>query len=86
MFFYQFMHLSDSILGVRKNFHSTHPSGVYTFFQKLVMTSESFSKKSWKLFLFKSMLAFHLDNLFFFFSFFFLFLSSYYHLFISFFF
>ena len=56
------------------------------FFQKLVTISDSFSKKSWKLFLFKSVLAFQLHNLFFFFSIFFLFLLSYYHLFISFFF
>jgi len=34
MFFYQFMHSFESILGVRENFHSTHPLGVYTFFQQ----------------------------------------------------
>jgi len=46
MFFYQFMHSSESILGVRENFHSIHPSGVYAFFfQKLVMISESFFKE-----------------------------------------
>ena len=45
MFFYQFMHSSESILGVRENFHSIHPSGVYTFFQKLVMISEFFQRK-----------------------------------------
>ena len=71
MFFYQFMHSSKSILGVRENFHSIHPSGVHTFFQKLVTISEIFSKKSWKSSLFKSMLVFQLDNLFFFFSLFF---------------
>ena len=39
--FYQFVHSSESILGVRKNFHSIYPSNVYThFFQKLVMISE----------------------------------------------
>jgi len=36
------------------------------FFSKIgVMISESFSKKSWKLFLFKSMLAFQLKDIFF---------------------
>jgi len=47
MFFYQFMHSSESISGVRENFHNIHPSGVYTFFsfQKLVMISESFFKE-----------------------------------------
>jgi len=34
MLFYQFMHSSESILGVRENFHSIHPSGAYTFFFK----------------------------------------------------
>ena len=50
------------------------------FFQKLVMISESLSKKSWKLILFKSMLAFQpkdifcvLGNLFLFLLFFFCF-------------
>ena len=33
------------ILGVRENFHSTHPSGVYTFFQKPVMISEFFFQR-----------------------------------------
>jgi len=32
MFFYQFMHSFESILGVRKNFHSIYPSNVYTHF------------------------------------------------------
>ena len=32
MLLYQFIHLSQSILGVRKNFHSVHSSGVYTYF------------------------------------------------------
>ena len=85
MFLYQIMHSSESILGVRENFHSTHPSGVYTFFQKLVMISEFFSKKSWKLSLFKSMFVFQLENLFFFFFclfvlFFFFTCSSMYYL------
>ena len=34
MLLYQFMHSSESISGVQKNFHSIHPSGVYTFFQQ----------------------------------------------------
>ena len=46
MFFYLFLHLSMSILGVRENFNSIHPSGAYTsFFQKLVMISEFFFKE-----------------------------------------
>ena len=46
MFFYQFVHSSESILGVRENFHSIHPSGVYTFFlKKLVMISKFFQRK-----------------------------------------
>jgi len=46
MFFYQFMHSSKSILGVRENFRSIQPSGAYTFFfQKLVMISESFFQR-----------------------------------------
>ena len=66
MLLYQFMHSSESILGVRENFHSIHPLGAYTFFfQKLVMISESlFSKKSWKLFLFKNVLAFQPKDIF----------------------
>jgi len=65
MLFYQFMHPSKSISGVWENFHSIHPSGVYTFFSKTgVMICESFSKKSWKLFLCKSMLAFQPKDIF----------------------
>jgi len=47
MFFYQFMHSSESILGIRENFHNIHPSGVYTFFSPKtgVMISESFFKE-----------------------------------------
>ena len=44
-FFYQFVHLFESILGVRENFHSIHPSAVYTFFQKLVMISKFFFQR-----------------------------------------
>ena len=66
MLLYQFMHSFESLLGVWENFHSIHPSGVHTFFfQKLVMINEDFSKKSWKLFLFKSMLAFQPKDIFF---------------------
>ena len=98
MFFYQFMHSSESILGVRENFHSIHPSGVYTlFFKNWLWSLKFFAKKSWKLSPFKSMLVFLARQLFLpFFSFFFLFFLflslfffflflflSYYHLFIS---
>ena len=67
MFFYQFIHSSESILGVRENFHSIHPSGVYTFFfsKNWLWSVNLFSKKSWKLFLFKSMLAFQPKDIFF---------------------
>ena len=37
MLFYQFMPLSVSILGIRENFHSIHPSGVETFFSKILV-------------------------------------------------
>ena len=67
MFFYQFMHSSKSISGVRENFHSIHPSGAYTFFFNNWCFDRwiFFSKKSWKLFLFDSMLAFQLKDIFF---------------------
>ena len=46
MFFYQSVHSSKSILGVRENFHSIYPLNVYTFcFQKLVMISKFFQRK-----------------------------------------
>ena len=32
MLLYQFIHLSEFILGVLENFHSIHPSGAYTHF------------------------------------------------------
>jgi len=32
-------------LGVRENFHSIHPPGVYTFFSKLVMINEIFFQR-----------------------------------------
>ena len=40
VFFYQFVHSSESILHVRKNFHSIYPSSAHIFFQKLVMINE----------------------------------------------
>jgi len=46
MFFYQFVHSCESILGVRENFHIINPLGVYTFFQKLVMINEFFQRKA----------------------------------------
>ena len=65
MFFYQFMHSSESILGVRKNFHSIYPSNVYThFFSKTSYDQRIFSSnKSWKLSPFTSALFFfYLDT------------------------
>ena len=41
--FINIVHSSEPILGVRENFHSIHPSSVYTHFQKLVMINEFFS-------------------------------------------
>jgi len=55
-----------------KNFHSIYPSGVYTFFQKLVYDQWILSKKSWKLSLFTSMLFFWPDNFYFYYFLFFL--------------
>jgi len=52
MLFYQFMHSSESIMGIRENFHSIHPSGAYTFFFKNLVFWMASS------FPFKSMLAF----------------------------
>ena len=67
MLFYQFMHSSEFILGVRENFHSIHPSTAYTFFQQnpLFWSVNLFSKKCWKLFLFKSVLAIQPKDVFF---------------------
>ena len=94
VFFYQFVHSSESIFGHSGKFHSIYPSSVYTFFQKLVMINEFFSKKNWKLSPFTSMFFFQLDNFlfsfflpsfsflacsFFFFSFFFFKLLSFIH-------
>ena len=94
MFFYQIVHSFESILGVRENFHSIHPLGVYIFFKNWLWSLKIFAKKSWKLSPFKSTLVFLARQLFYYyFLFFFLFLFffflflfpflSYYHLFIS---
>ena len=45
MLLYQFIHLSESILGVRENFHNIHPSGAYTSFFKNWSWSENFFKE-----------------------------------------
>jgi len=58
MFFYQFMHSSESILGVRENFHSIHSSGVFTFFQKLVMVIEIFCKEKLEIISFQKHVGF----------------------------
>jgi len=62
MFFYQFMHSSESILGVWENFHSIHPSAVYTFFQQepfaLIGEKKFCSKKSRQLFSFQKRVGF----------------------------
>jgi len=74
MFFYQFMHSSESILGARENFHSIHPSGVYTFFfQKLVMISESFFKEKLEVISLQKHVGFSTRQLIFLFLFFFFF-------------
>ena len=81
MFFYQFVHSSESILGVRENFHNIHPLGVYTFFQKLAMISEFFFKEKLEVISFQKHVGFsakQLISLFFFLSFSFFFLSNEY--------
>ena len=58
---YQFTHSSECIMGVRENFHTIHPSGVYTFFQqkKHLFWSVNFcSKKSGNLFSFQQHVGF----------------------------
>ena len=74
MFFNQFVHSSESISGVRENFHSIHPSGVYTFFQKLVMISEFFFKEKLEIVSFQKHVGFSARQLIFLFSLFFLFI------------
>ena len=65
MFFYQFVHSSESISGVRENLHSIHPSGVYTFFQKLVTISEFFQRKVGNRLFSKACWSFNLTTYFF---------------------
>ena len=72
MFFYQFVHSSESILGVWENLHSIHPSGVYTFFQKLVMISESFFNEKLEVISFQKHVGFSARQLIFLFLFFFI--------------
>ena len=89
MFFCQFVHSSESILGVWENLHSIHPSGVYTFFQKLVMISEFFQRKVGSHLFSKACWFFCYTTYFFFFSLFFLlffFIFYFFFLFVFFFF
>ena len=72
-FFYQFVHSFESILGVRENFHSILPLGIYTFFQKLVMINEFFQRKVGNRLFSAACWFFSFDNLFFSFFFFYLF-------------
>ena len=74
MFFYQFVHSSESILGVRENFHSIHPSGVYTHFFKNWLRSVNFSKKSCKLSLSKACWCFSQTTFYYYYYYYFLFL------------
>ena len=70
MFFHQFMHSFESILGVQENFHSIHPSGAYTFFSKTgVMISESFSKEKLEVISFKKHAGFFSRKIYFLFLF-----------------
>ena len=85
MFFYQFMHSSESILGVRENFHSIHPSGVYIFFQQNpLFWLVNFFKEKLEVISFQKCAVFSAERYIFSPPYFFPFLS-YYHLFISFF-
>jgi len=85
MLFYQFMHSSESILGVRENFHSIHPSGAYTFFSKTGYDQRiplfSFKEKM-EVISFQKCAGFSAERYIFSLHYFFPFLS-YYHLFIS---
>jgi len=83
MFFYQFMHSSESILGVRENFHSIHPSGVYTFFFKNWLWSvKFFFKEKLEVISFQKHIGFLARPLIIiFFLFFFFFFSSFFLLF-----
>jgi len=62
MFFYQIMHSSESILGVRENFHSIHPSGVYTFFKNLVLISEIIFKEKLEVISFQKHVGFSAER------------------------
>ena len=73
MFFYPFVHSSESILGVWENFHSIHPSGVHKFFfQQLAMISEIFFKEELEVISFQKHVGFSAKQLIFPLSFFFL--------------
>jgi len=71
MLFYQFMHSSESILGVWENFHSIHPLGAYTFFQQnpCVMISESFFKEKLEVISFQKHFGFLVNQFYFLFCF-----------------
>jgi len=62
MFFYQFMHSSESILGVRENFHSIHPSGVYTFFSKTGYDQWIFFKEKLEVYSFQKHVGFSVER------------------------
>ena len=67
------IHLS-LVLSVQENSHNVHPSGVYTFFQKLVMISEFFFKEKFGSYLFSQACWFFSQTTYFFsLSFFFFF-------------
>jgi len=58
------MHSSESILGVRENFTACTLEVHTHFFSKTGYDQRIFSKKSWKLFLFKNVLAFQPKDIF----------------------
>jgi len=69
MFFYQFMQSSESILGVRENFHSIHPSGVlHTFSFKNWLLSVNFFKEKLEVISFQKHVGFSAIQLIFLFS------------------
>ena len=66
MFYYQIMHSSKSILGVRENFHSIHPSGVYTsFFKNWLWSVKKFSKEKLEVISFQKCAGFLVKGIFF---------------------
>ena len=79
MLLYQFMHSSESILGVRENFHSIHPSGVlHTFSFKNWLWSVNFFQRKARSYLFsKACWLFSWKILFSLFFFFFLYWNYY---------